>query len=111
MECEVKQFKSGLLIERCLRLFPHELIVPKALLVSGCDQTPKFIELRWIHPSNQVKVLVFVYDDHIDYDATFGPDQEAGTAEQIPEWLLSRMLNFFRHDGSRTEENIEKGGE
>lgn len=91
----MKRFKSGLLIERCLSLLPHELAIPKALLVSDCQQQPKFIELRWVHPSNQVKVFVLVYDDHIEYNSTFGPDHEEGTANQIPEWLLTRMLCFF----------------
>jgi hypothetical protein len=92
----MKRFKSGLLIERCLSLFPHELTTPKALLVSDCQQQPKFIELSWIHESGQVRVFVSVYEDHIEYEATFGPDYEQGTANQIPEWLLTRMLCFFR---------------
>lgn len=100
----MKRFKSGLLIERCLSLLPHGLAIPKAFLVSDCQQQPKFIELRWVHESNQVKVLVHVYDDHVEYDATFGPDHEQGTADQIPERILTRMLNFFGKDleGSRT---------
>lgn len=110
----MKRFKSGILIERCLSLFPHELTTPKALLVSDCHQTPKFIELSWIHASGQVEVFVSVYENHIEYESTFGPDYERGSAKQIPEWLLVRMLSFF-HKGlegaktgrmSCTEENL-----
>lgn len=90
--------KLNVLIERCIDNIPDGIKTPRILVVKDCNYEHKFIEMSWIHPSNQVKVFVDVYPDRVITKATFGPETHNSDGSCFPDDLAKKTLTFFKEE-------------